>query len=156
MFYYLSLQRPANMAPTMRPKKAICCAYNLLSLVHVLLPVAAEASKHGAHHETQESHLLCEQFVKSYTCFTTCRCKVQQTWRPPWDQRKPSAVWTWCRNFSKLKKNQSVETTTQELKILREYSFSFKDSHFPLIPLTFWTDGIDFTKCRCACHESMF
>jgi len=53
------------MAPTMRPKKAICCVNSLLSLIHVLLPVAAKSSKHGAHHETKESHLLCELDVRT-------------------------------------------------------------------------------------------
>jgi hypothetical protein len=82
----------------MRPKKTICCVNNLLSLIHVLLPVAAEASKHGAHHETKESHLLCDLDVGTSL---------------------------------DLEKNHSMETTTQEFKILREYSFSYKNSHFP-------------------------
>jgi len=83
---------------------------NLLSLIHVLLPVAAEASKHGAHHETKESHLLCDLDVGTSL-----------------DLEK---IIQWNQQHRSLKYSES------------RYSFSFKDSHFPGIPLTFWTDGI--------------
>jgi hypothetical protein len=52
---------------------------NLFSLI---LPVAAEASKHGAHHETKVSHLLREQFSLELPV-TTEASKHGAGWRLP-------------------------------------------------------------------------